>query len=48
VTGRIVEVLRLTAKTAIRKGSRVARIDDLQEAGKEFAADLGSERNGSH
>jgi hypothetical protein len=48
VTGRIVEVIRLTAKTAIRKGARMVSIDDLQEAGKEFAADLGSERNASH
>jgi Cdc6-like AAA superfamily ATPase len=48
VTGRIVELLRLTAKAAFRKGSRVMNIDSLQEAGKDFAADLGSERNVSH
>jgi Cdc6-like AAA superfamily ATPase len=48
VTGRIVEVLRLAAKFAIRGGSRALNIDSLQEAGKEFAADLGSERNSSH
>jgi TniB protein len=48
VTGRIVELLRLSARCAMRRDSHAVNIDFLQEAGKEFAADLGSERNVSH
>jgi Bacterial TniB protein len=48
VTGRIVELLRLTARCAMRRGSHAVSINFLQEAGKEFAADLGSDRNVSH
>jgi hypothetical protein len=48
VTGRIVELVRLSARRAVRRDSRTVTIDLLQEAGKEFAADLGSERNVSH
>ena len=48
VTGRIVEVVRLSARCAVRRDSRTVTVDLLQEAGKEFAADLGSERNVSH
>ena len=43
VTGRIVEMLRLCAKFAFRKGIRSLDMDSLQKAGKEFAGDLGSE-----
>jgi hypothetical protein len=48
VTGRIVELVRLSARCAVRRDSRTVTLDLLQEAGKEFAADLGSERNVSH
>ena len=48
VTGRIVELLRLSARCAMRRDSHAVNVDLLQEAGKEFAADLGSERNVSH
>jgi hypothetical protein len=48
VTGRIVELLRLSARCAMRRDSRRANIELLQEAGKEFATDLGSERNVTH
>jgi hypothetical protein len=48
VTGRIVELVRLSARCAVRRDSRTVTVDLLQEAGKEFAADLGSERNISH
>ena len=48
VTGRIVELVRLSARCAVRRDSRTVTVDLLQEAGKEFAADLGSERNVSH
>lgn len=48
VTGRIVELVRLSARCAVRRDSRKVTLDLLQEAGKEFAADLGSERNVSH
>jgi hypothetical protein len=48
VTGRIVEVLRLGARCALRRDSRILSIGCLQDAGKEFAADLGSERNVSN
>jgi hypothetical protein len=44
VTGRIVEVMRLGARCALRRDSRILSIGCLQDAGKEFAADLGSER----
>jgi hypothetical protein len=48
VTGRIVELLRLSARCAMRRDSRRVNIEHLQEAGKEFASDLGSERNVTH
>jgi hypothetical protein len=48
VTGRIVELVRLSARCAVRRDSRTVTVDLLQDAGKEFAADLGSERNISH
>ena len=48
VTGRIVELLRLSARCAMRRGPHAVNVDFLQEAGKEFAADLGSERDVSH
>jgi len=48
VTGRIVELVRLSARCAMRRDSRTVTVDLLQEAGKEFAFDLGSERNVSH
>jgi hypothetical protein len=48
VTGRIVKLVRLSARCAVRRDSRTVTIDLLQEAGKEFAADLGSERNFGH
>jgi hypothetical protein len=48
VTGRIVELLRLSARCAMRRDSRRVNIELLQEAGKEFASDLGSERNVTH
>jgi hypothetical protein len=48
VTGRIVELLRLSARCAMRRDSHAVNVDLLQEAGKEFASDLGSERNVSH
>jgi len=43
VTSRIVELLRLGARCALRRDSRIVSIGCLQEAGKEFAADLGGE-----
>jgi hypothetical protein len=48
VTGRMVELLRLSARCALRHQSRALSIEILQEAGREFAADLGSARNVSH
>jgi hypothetical protein len=48
VKDRIVELVRLSARCAVRRDSRTVTVDLLQEAGKEFAADLGSERNVSH
>jgi hypothetical protein len=48
ITGRIVELVRLSARCAVRLDSRTVTVDLLQEAGKELAADLGSERNVSH
>ena len=48
VTGRIVELVRLSARCAVRRDSRTVTVDLLQEAGNEFAADDGSERNVSH
>jgi hypothetical protein len=48
VTGRIVELLRLSARCALRRQSKVLSIEILQEGGKEFAADLGSARNASN
>jgi hypothetical protein len=48
VTGCMVELLRLSARCAMRRDSHTVNVELLQEAGKEFAADLGSERNISH
>jgi hypothetical protein len=48
VTSRIVELVRLSARCAVRCDSRTVTVDLVQEAGKEFASDLGSERNVSH
>jgi len=48
VTGRIVELLRLSARCEMRRDSWTANTELLQEAGKEFAADLGSGRDVSH
>jgi hypothetical protein len=48
VTGRIVELVRVSARCAVRRDLRTVSIDLLQEAGKEFAPDLASERNISH
>jgi hypothetical protein len=48
VTGRIVELVKLSARCAVRRYSRTVTIDLLQEGGKEFAADLGSEGIVSH
>jgi Bacterial TniB protein len=48
VTGRIVELLRLGARCALRRDSRILSIECLQDAGKEFAGDLGSERSVSN
>jgi hypothetical protein len=48
VTGRIVELLRLSSRCAMRYESRTLDVPFLQEAGKEFAADLGPERHVSH
>jgi hypothetical protein len=48
VTGRIVKILRLGARCALRRDSRILSIGCLQDAGQEFAADLGSERNVSN
>ena len=48
VTGRIVELMRLSARCALRRQSRALSIETLQHAGKEFAADLGSAPNVSH
>jgi hypothetical protein len=44
ITGRIVKLMRLSARSALRKSSRSLTIEHLQEAGKQFAADLGLER----
>jgi len=48
VTGRIVELLRQTARLAIGRETAQMSVADLQHAGKSFAADIGSERNVSH
>jgi hypothetical protein len=48
VTGRIVELLRQSARVAIGRQTVRLSIADLQHAGKLFAADLGTERNVSH
>jgi hypothetical protein len=48
VTGRIVELLRQSARVALGRQTIRLTIGDLQHAGKLFAADLGSERNVSH
>jgi Cdc6-like AAA superfamily ATPase len=48
ITGRIVELLRLSARCALRCQSRELSIEALREAGNEFAADLASARNVSH
>jgi hypothetical protein len=45
ITGRIVELLRLSARCALRRESTSLTVEHLQNAGSQFAADLGSERN---
>jgi hypothetical protein len=45
ITGRIVELLRLSARCALRRESTSLTLEHLQNAGSQFAADLGSERN---
>lgn len=44
ITGRIVELMRLSARGALRQGVSSLTIGHVQEAGKQFAADLGSGR----
>lgn len=48
VTGRIVELLRQSARLALGRETEKMSVEDLQHAGKFFAADIGSERNVSH
>jgi hypothetical protein len=48
VTGRIVELLRQSARVALGRETENMSVEDLQHAGKFFAADIGSERNVSH
>jgi hypothetical protein len=45
VTGRIVELMRLSARSAIRAGRSSLTVEDLQNAGKQFAIDLTSVRS---
>ena len=45
ITGRIVELLRLSARCALRRESTSLTVEHLQNAGSQFAADLRSERN---
>jgi hypothetical protein len=48
VTGRIVELLRQSARLTLGRQSQKLSVEDLQHAGKFFAANIGSERNVSH
>jgi hypothetical protein len=48
VAGRIVELLRLSSRCAMRYEFRTPNAALLREAGKEIAADLGVERQVSH
>jgi hypothetical protein len=48
VTGRIVELLRQSARVALARQTVQLSVADLQHAGKLFAADLGSDRNVIH
>jgi hypothetical protein len=48
VTGRIVELLRQSARVAIGRHTVRLSIADPQQAGKLFAADLGSDAPVSH
>jgi hypothetical protein len=48
VTGRIVELLRQSARVTLGRETVQLSIADLQHAGKVFAADIGSDRNVSH
>jgi hypothetical protein len=48
VTGRIVELLRQSARVAIARQAVQMTLADLQHAGMLFAADIGSERNVRH
>jgi hypothetical protein len=48
VTGRIVELLRRSARVALGREAVQMSLTDLQHAGMLFAADVGSERNVSH
>jgi len=45
VTGRIVELLRLSARSAIRARRSTVMVEDLQDAGKQVAIDLTSARS---
>jgi hypothetical protein len=50
-TGEALHVMRTdpqSARCALRRQSRSVSIEILQEAGREFAADIGSARNVSH
>ncbi len=40
ITGRIVELMRLTARSALARGDLTLSLEHLQDAGREFAADL--------
>lgn len=48
VTGRIVELLRQSARVALARQTVQLSVADLQQAGKLFAVDLGSDRNVMH
>jgi hypothetical protein len=48
VTGRIVELLRQSARLALGREAATVSVEDLQHAGRAFAADIGSERNVTH
>jgi hypothetical protein len=48
VTGRIVELLRQSARVTLARETAQLSVADLQHAGKFFAADIGSDRNVSH
>lgn len=48
ITGRIVELLRQSARVAIVRQTRQLGLADLQLAGKRFAANIGTERDVVH